>query len=93
MVELASFYERGFGLPLHSFVWGILHYYKLELQNFHPNSILHIACFITLCEAFMGIWPHWQLWKHFFSPRLTTGRGGQQFVDCFSIQLCPSKQV
>lgn len=30
---------------------------------------------------------HWQLWRHIFSPRLTTGRGGQSFVGCFSIQL------
>jgi hypothetical protein len=34
-----------------------------------PNSILHIACFITLCEAFLGVEPHWGLWKHFFHLR------------------------
>lgn len=27
------------------------------------------------------------MWRHIFSPRLTTGRGGQSFVGCFSIQL------
>jgi hypothetical protein len=31
VVVLVSFYERGFGLPLHSFVQGLLFYYKLEL--------------------------------------------------------------
>lgn len=35
---------------------------------------------------------HWQLWRHIFSPRLTTGRGGQSFVGCFSIQLCSTLQ-
>jgi hypothetical protein len=27
---------------------------------------LHIACFITLCESFLGIDPHWILWKFLF---------------------------
>jgi hypothetical protein len=31
VVVLASFYERGFRLPLHPFVWGLLFYYTLEL--------------------------------------------------------------
>jgi hypothetical protein len=34
-----------------------------------PNSILHIACFITLCEAFLGIDPHWGLWNYLFRLR------------------------
>jgi hypothetical protein len=25
--------------------------------------ILHIACFITLYECFLGIEPHWALWR------------------------------
>jgi hypothetical protein len=37
--------------------------------GFMPNSLLHIACFITLCEAFLGINPHWGLWKYLFHLR------------------------
>jgi hypothetical protein len=36
----------------------------VELHQLTPNSIFHIACFITLCEAFLGISPHWGLWKY-----------------------------
>jgi hypothetical protein len=57
VVMLAFFYERGFGLPLHPFVHGLLHYYLVVIQNCYPNVVLHIACFITLYEAFMGIDP------------------------------------
>jgi hypothetical protein len=60
---LVSFYECGFSLPLHPFVRGLLHYYQLEVKNLHPNTILHIVCFITLCVAFMGIDLHWGLWQ------------------------------
>lgn len=31
VVVLASFYERGFGLPLHPFMRGLLHHYQLEI--------------------------------------------------------------
>lgn len=57
VVVLAS-YERGFEVPLYPFVRGLLFYCRLEIQNIHPNSILHIACFIVLCEAYLGMEPH-----------------------------------
>jgi hypothetical protein len=36
---------------------------------------LHIACFITLCEAFLGIDPHWVLWKYLFCLRPSGSKG------------------
>jgi hypothetical protein len=38
----------------------------VQLHQLTPNSILHIACFITLCESFLGVDPHWILWKKKF---------------------------
>jgi hypothetical protein len=38
----------------------------MQLHQLTPNSLLHIAYFITLCEAFLGIDPHWVLWKYQF---------------------------
>jgi hypothetical protein len=38
----------------------------VQLHQLTPNSILHIACFITLCESFLGIDPHWVLWRFIF---------------------------
>lgn len=75
LVVLASFYEREFGLPLHPFVGGLPHYYQLEVHNLQPNNILHVVCFITLCEAFMGIDPHWGLWQYLFNVRVSPGCG------------------
>jgi hypothetical protein len=34
-----------------------------------PNSILHIAYFITLCESFLGVEPPWILWTFLFRLR------------------------
>jgi hypothetical protein len=35
----------------------------VQLHQLTPNSILHIACFVTLCESFLGIEPHFLLWR------------------------------
>jgi hypothetical protein len=40
--------------------------YGVQLHQLTPNSLLHIAYFITLCEAFLGIDPYWVLWKYLF---------------------------
>jgi hypothetical protein len=61
-----SFLLRGLSLPAHEFLCGLLFVYSVQLHQLMPNSILHIACFTTLCEAFLGINPHWGLWKYLF---------------------------
>jgi hypothetical protein len=63
------FLLRGLSLPAHEFVRGLLFSYGLQLHQLTPNSILHIACFITLCEFFLGIAPHWGLWRRIFLVR------------------------
>jgi hypothetical protein len=35
-----------------------------------PLEILYIAAFVTLCEAYMGIEPHFNLWNYFFHMQL-----------------------
>jgi hypothetical protein len=50
--------QRGFSLPAHKFLRGLLFVYGVQLYQLTPNSILIIACFITLCEAFLGVDPH-----------------------------------
>jgi hypothetical protein len=40
-----------------------------------PSRILHIAAFVTLCEAYMVIEPHFYLWNYFFRAGLKHGSG------------------
>jgi hypothetical protein len=61
-----SFLLHGLSLPAHEFLCGLVFVYGMQLHQLTPNSILHIACFITLCEAFLDINPHWGLWKYLF---------------------------
>jgi hypothetical protein len=70
VVSFVSFHERGFGVPASRFMRALLHYYGVELHNFNPNSIAQAAIFAAVCEGFLGIDPHWDLWTHLFSAEL-----------------------
>jgi hypothetical protein len=61
-----AFLFRGLSLPAHEFLCGLLFVYGVQLHQLTPNSILHIACFVTLCESFLGIEPHFLLWRSIF---------------------------
>jgi hypothetical protein len=58
--------ERGFNLPVGDFFRGLLYYCSLELVHLVPNSITIVSTFIHFCEAYLGIPPHFALWRHFF---------------------------
>jgi hypothetical protein len=70
VVSFIPFHERGFGVPVSRFMRALLHYYGVELHNFNPNSIAQAAIFAAVCEGFLGIDPHWDLWTHLFSAEL-----------------------
>jgi hypothetical protein len=65
-VMFLAFLLHGLSLPAHEFLRGLLFVYGVQLHQLTPNSVLHIACFITLCESFLGIEPHFLLWKFLF---------------------------
>jgi hypothetical protein len=65
-VMFLAFLLRGLSLPAHEFLRGLLYVYGVQLHQLTPNSILHIACFVTLCESFLGIEPHFLLWRSIF---------------------------
>jgi hypothetical protein len=41
----------------------LLHFYGLEVTHLKPNSIAQIAIFIHLCEGYLGIAPHFNMWR------------------------------
>jgi hypothetical protein len=64
-----AFLLRGLSFPAHEFLRGLLFVYGVQLHQLTPNSILHISCFITLRESFLGIEPYFLLWKYLFRLR------------------------
>jgi len=52
-------------------------YYGAELHNFSPNAISQAAVFIAVCEGYLGIEVHWNLWIHLLRGEIfvESGRG------------------
>jgi hypothetical protein len=80
IVSCTVFYEGGFGVPSHQFLRLLLQFYGLELHHLTPSGMLHIAAFMTLCEVYMGIEPHFDLWNYFFRARLQQGSNAKAMV-------------
>ena len=57
---------RGLGFPVFDFFRGLLHHWGVQVHHLTPNSILHISIFVHLCEAFLGIEPHFDLFQYSF---------------------------
>jgi hypothetical protein len=66
--------------------------YGLELLHLTPSGILHIAAFITLCEAYMGIEPHVNLWNYSFHVWLWLDPDAEAaMLDCIDVHVRPGQ--
>jgi hypothetical protein len=86
----ARFVERGLALPMSDFFKGLLNYCSIDYLSLNPNGIFHASVFVHFCEAFLGIKPHWVLFRKFFrvkpqpstnDPRVVGGAGIQMRED------------
>ena len=66
IVGFLPYFERGLGLSCSDFFSLLLYYYGIQLDHLTPNSFVHIFVFVHLCEAFLGIEPHFDLFHHLF---------------------------
>ena len=62
---------------MHPFLWDLLEYWGVSLCNLHLNTILHIAVFIHFREAYLGILPHFNLFRHLFWLKKKAGSGSK----------------
>ena len=79
-IMFAAFMYHGLSLPAHEFLRCLLFSYGIQLWQLTPNSILYLAIFITVCEAFLGIDPHWGLWRNIFFVKRHSGGEGPHVV-------------
>jgi hypothetical protein len=81
------FAERGLALPASNFFMGLLEYYDIEYLNLNPNDIFHTSVFVHFCEAFLGIKPHWVLFRKFFRVKPQPSANNPRVVGGADIQM------
>ena len=66
IIGFLPYFERGLGLPCSNFFSRLLYYYGIQLHHLTPNFVVHISVFVHLCEAFLVIELHFDLFRHLF---------------------------
>ena len=61
--------REGLRVARGAFFHRLLFFYELEVTHLKPNSIAQIVIFIHLCEPFLGIAPHFNLWRALYHLR------------------------
>jgi hypothetical protein len=56
--------------------------------NVNPNGIFHVSVFVHFCEAFVGIKPHWDLFRKFFQLKPQPSTNDRRVVGGAGIQMC-----
>ena len=69
MVSFLAFHQRGLGYPAHWFLHALLNEWGLEMQHLNLTRVLHIAGFVTVSKAFLGMEPHVDFFRWMFSGR------------------------
>lgn len=93
VIVFTSFFVRGLGLPVCSFVRGLLDFYSMNLTHLNPNYVLQIAIFIHLCKAFLGITPRFGLWKYLYHCKLGMRDKRHQVVGGARLELRRGQKV
>jgi hypothetical protein len=64
---LKSHIDRGLSLPPSYFLKSMLCHYRLQLHHIALNSFTIITGFVALYEGFLGMYPHGDLFRLYFS--------------------------
>ena len=97
VVSFAKFHRHGLGAPPSRFMRALCHHYGVELQHFSPNAITAVAVFAAVCEGYLRMMPHWELWLHLYrgelfnAPGRTTGVRKLVRARCLNLVLKTGK--
>jgi hypothetical protein len=89
IVVLSSFFQCGFSRSAHNFLCRLLDHYQIELDHLNPNSILQIAVFVYLCEAFLGIPPNFPLFRNYFFLKYQPSAANRKVIGGVDLQTRP----
>jgi hypothetical protein len=82
-------FQCGFSLPAYDFFRELLNHYQIELVHLNANSILQIAVFVHLFEAFISIPPNFPLFKNYFFLKSQLSATNCKVIRGAGLQTCP----
>jgi hypothetical protein len=82
-------FQCGFGIPVCDFLRDLLDHCQIELAHLNPNSILHVAIFVHLCDAYLGIPPNFPLFKNYLFLKYQPSAANQKIICSVGLQTRP----
>jgi hypothetical protein len=89
IVVFSSFFRYRFGRQACYFFHGLLDHYQIELVHLNPNSILQIANFVHLYEAFLDILPNFPLFQNYFFLKYQPSIANRKVIGGVGLQTSP----
>lgn len=93
IVVFRRYYELGFWVPTHNFFQGLLYYCEIQPIHLSLYSYMHISIFIHLCEAFLGIDPHFTLFLTLFRMKNNPSEENSKFIGGAAVQFRQGMQA
>lgn len=91
VVSFLAFHMRGFAMHAHRFLREVLHHYGVALHELAPNGVQQMAAFTALCEGYLGIDHHFELFTYFFKAALVKTKAGVAPWGLCSIRMKQSR--
>lgn len=66
IVVFEDYFMWGLGILVHNFLRDLCIFWGISICNLPPNSILTLAIFVAYCECYLGIAPHFNLFRHLY---------------------------
>lgn len=91
MVSFIAYHVRGFGMPAHLFLRGMLHHYGVQFHELSLNSVQQMGAFMALYEGFLGSKAHFDLFTYFFLAAVVKSVAGVGPAGFCSIKMKQSR--
>jgi hypothetical protein len=91
--ETVVFYDhfpRGFALPASNFLRQFMNHFHLQLHHIGANTMMMLAAFVALCEAYLGIWPNFKLFRQLIYFKTQTANSIPVVCGAASFYACKS---
>jgi hypothetical protein len=81
VISFIPFHLTRFRVPAYPVMGRFLRHFGLRFHDLMPHGVAHLVVFITLCECYFGIEPHFDLWRRIFYLNLNKdGDGSMQRI-------------
>ena len=97
-VVFSAHFERGFGLPISTFMKSFFTKFGLQPHHLPANAMLTLSALVSFSEGYLGLWPTVDLFSQYFQfrrqvvPNLENPTAPKEMTQCGAATIVPRKK-